>query len=88
MNEIMLYTAKSCPHCPATKTLLEQFCAKHPDFTLRIVDVDSISKIDILVAGIFGTPAATVNGHVLFLSHMAPTSIEEVERETGLKESP
>jgi glutaredoxin len=81
MIEIILYTAKSCPHCPATKTLLDEFCAKHQDFSLRLVDVDSVSSTDLLMVGVSGTPSATLDGRILFLSNNVPSCIEEVERE-------
>jgi len=84
MTEIVLYTAKNCPHCPSAKKTLEAFCEKHPRFTLRLVDVGSVSSTELLMTGISGTPSATLDGRVLFLSSMIPVSIEEVEREAGL----
>jgi len=85
MPEIVLYTAKTCPHCPAAKAVLEQFCVEHSDFSLRLVDVDSVSSTELLMIGISGTPSAALGGHILFLSGMVPSCVEEVECELGLK---
>jgi len=74
MKKITIFTAKSCPNCPAAKAVVEEV-AKETGAEVEHVEIgededSDISPVDALMEGICGTPSVKVGGSIFCRSEV------------------
>lgn len=79
-NTLTVFTMKTCPNCPATKTLCEKV-AKELKLKFRVVDIQE-DLYEGLMYQVMETPSIALNDETIFFS-TKPTKgqlIKEIKR--------